>query len=163
AGQARGTPDGAPLVAAVRELRRSRYDVAIDLQGLIKSALLARASGAPRVVGFSSRYARERAARLFYTPAHNPARPGLYHPPATPATSSPSTWASSRFSASRRRRASFRSTRSIQTPPESRVTRPAGDTRCSIRAPRGRTNGGRLSGLRRLRRSFARGTGCVRW
>jgi heptosyltransferase-1 len=71
---------GTSLVAAVRELRRARYDVAIDLQGLIKSALLARSSGAPRVVGFSSRYARERAARLFYTDAYDPGRGGLYDP-----------------------------------------------------------------------------------
>ena len=53
-------PAGTSLLAAIGELRRTRYDVAIDLQGLIKSAVLARASGAPRVVGFSSRYARER-------------------------------------------------------------------------------------------------------
>jgi lipopolysaccharide heptosyltransferase I len=72
--------DGSSLVAAVRELRRGRYDVAIDLQGLIKSALLARSSGAPRVVGFSWRYARERAARLFYTEACDPGRGGLYDP-----------------------------------------------------------------------------------
>ena len=72
--------EGTSLVAAVRELRRSQYDVAIDLQGLIKSALLARSSGAPRVIGFSSRYARERAARLFYTEAHDPGRGGLYDP-----------------------------------------------------------------------------------
>src|SRR6185312_3838549 len=65
---------GASLLAAIRELRRSQYDVAIDLQGLIKSALLARSSGAPRVIGFSSRYSRERAARLFYTEAHDPGR-----------------------------------------------------------------------------------------
>jgi lipopolysaccharide heptosyltransferase I len=71
---------GTSLVAAVRELRRTRYDVAIDLQGLLKSAVLARASGAPRVVGFSSRYARERLARLFYTDAYDPGRGGLYHP-----------------------------------------------------------------------------------
>jgi len=71
---------GTPLVAAVRELRRTRYDVAIDLQGLLKSAALARASGAPKVIGFSSRYARERLARLFYTDAHDPGRGGLYHP-----------------------------------------------------------------------------------
>ena len=63
---------------AIGELRRSRYDVAIDLQGLIKSAVLARMSGAPRVAGFSSRYARERAARLFYTEAFDPGRGGLY-------------------------------------------------------------------------------------
>jgi len=71
---------GASLLAAIRELRRSQYDVAIDLQGLIKSALLARSSGAPRVIGFSSRYSRERAARLFYTEAHDPGRGGLYDP-----------------------------------------------------------------------------------
>lgn len=71
---------GHSLVAAMRELRRGRYDAAIDLQGLIKSALLARSSGARRVVGFASRYARERAARLFYTDAHDPGRGGLYGP-----------------------------------------------------------------------------------
>jgi lipopolysaccharide heptosyltransferase I len=71
---------GTSLLAAIKELRRARYDVAIDLQGLIKSALLARASGAPRVLGFSSRYARERAARLFYSDAYDPGRGGLYDP-----------------------------------------------------------------------------------
>jgi lipopolysaccharide heptosyltransferase I len=73
-----GAVGGSPLVAAVRQLRQSRYDVAIDLQGLIKSALLARSSGAQRVIGFSGSYARERAARLFYTDAHDPGRGGLY-------------------------------------------------------------------------------------
>ena len=67
-------------LGAIGELRRSHYDVAIDLQGLIKSAVLARSSGAPRVLGFSSRYARERAARLFYTEAYDPGRGGLYDP-----------------------------------------------------------------------------------
>src|SRR5689334_19113451 len=38
---------------AVRALRQTTYDVAIDLQGLLKSAVLARASGAARVIGFS--------------------------------------------------------------------------------------------------------------
>ena len=71
---------GSSFLAAVRELRAGRYDVAIDLQGLIKSAILARSSGAGRVVGFSSRYAREATARLFYTDAHDPGRGGLYDP-----------------------------------------------------------------------------------
>jgi len=71
---------GASFLAAVRELRAARYDVAIDLQGLIKSAILARSSGAGCVVGFSSRYAREAAARLFYTDVHDPGRGGLYDP-----------------------------------------------------------------------------------
>ena len=48
-------------------MRRSRYDVALDLQGLMKSAVLARASGASRVVGFSIWHLREKAARPFYS------------------------------------------------------------------------------------------------
>jgi heptosyltransferase I len=71
---------GTSLVSAVRELRRARYDVAIDLQGLMKSALLARSSGAPRVIGFSASYTRESLARLFYTDAYDPGRGGLYDP-----------------------------------------------------------------------------------
>jgi lipopolysaccharide heptosyltransferase I len=67
-----GAEDGAPMLAAIRELRRARYDVALDLQGLLKSAVLARASGAARVVGFSSAYVRERLARLFYTETREP-------------------------------------------------------------------------------------------
>lgn len=70
-----GTASRSPL-SAIRELRRSRYDVAIDMQGLIKSAVLARVSGASRVIGFSSRYAREAPARLFYTEAVDPGRGG---------------------------------------------------------------------------------------
>ncbi|HEY2151497.1 MAG TPA: glycosyltransferase family 9 protein [Vicinamibacterales bacterium] len=64
----------------VRELRKTRYDVAIDLQGLLKSALVARGSGAPRVIGFAAPYARERLASLFYTESYDPGRGGLYHP-----------------------------------------------------------------------------------
>ena len=52
---------------AVRELRTTRYDLAIDLQGLMKSAVLARASGAARVVGFSIWHLREKTARPFYS------------------------------------------------------------------------------------------------
>jgi len=54
-------------LATRAELRANRYDVAIDLQGLIKSAALARLSGATRVVGFDTQALREPAARLFYT------------------------------------------------------------------------------------------------
>jgi heptosyltransferase-1 len=52
---------------ATRQLRVNRYDVAIDLQGLLKSAILARASGASRVIGFSIWHLREKTARPFYT------------------------------------------------------------------------------------------------
>lgn len=55
------------LPAVVRELRRRRYDVALDLQGLIKSAVLARLSGARRVIGFGRGGLREPAAAAFYT------------------------------------------------------------------------------------------------
>lgn len=56
-------------VQAVRELRGAHYDVALDFQGLMKSAVLARASGAPRVLGFSIWHLREKTARPFYTSA----------------------------------------------------------------------------------------------
>jgi lipopolysaccharide heptosyltransferase I len=61
------------LAGAVAELRRSRYDLAFDLQGLLKSAVLARLSGARRVVGFAPAHLRERAAWLFYTETVDPA------------------------------------------------------------------------------------------
>ncbi len=51
----------------VRRERQVRYDVAFDFQGLMKSAVLARASGAARVVGFSIWHLREKGARPFYS------------------------------------------------------------------------------------------------
>jgi lipopolysaccharide heptosyltransferase I len=72
-----------PLLSAVRELRAARYDLALDLQGLIKSALIARSSGAARVVGFTSRYLRERLARVFYTEVYDPGGGGIYAPSET--------------------------------------------------------------------------------
>jgi lipopolysaccharide heptosyltransferase I len=54
---------------AVRQLRQVRYDVALDFQGLLKSAVLARASGAARVIGFSIWHLREKTARPFYSEA----------------------------------------------------------------------------------------------
>jgi lipopolysaccharide heptosyltransferase I len=52
---------------ARRALKARRYDVAADFQGLIKSAALARLSGARRVTGFDRASLREPAAALFYT------------------------------------------------------------------------------------------------
>lgn len=57
--------------AVIGALRRVHYDVAIDLQGLLKSAVLARASGAARIVGFSIWHLREKTARPFYSDAHD--------------------------------------------------------------------------------------------
>jgi heptosyltransferase-1 len=74
-----GARGAASLLAAIRELRRAHYDVVLDLQGLIKSAMLARSTGAPRVIGFGGGYARESLARWFYTEAVNPGRGGMYH------------------------------------------------------------------------------------
>jgi lipopolysaccharide heptosyltransferase I len=61
------TSSAGSLSSAIGELRRTRYDVALDLQGLLKSAVLARLSGAARVIGFPADLLRERAARFFYT------------------------------------------------------------------------------------------------
>jgi lipopolysaccharide heptosyltransferase II len=48
-------------LALVGELRRARYDLAVDLQRIAKSALLARASGASRVLGFDRARSKELA------------------------------------------------------------------------------------------------------
>jgi lipopolysaccharide heptosyltransferase I len=63
-------PTVAGWSAVVQSLRQVAYDVAIDLQGLLKSAVLARASGAARVVGFSIWHLREKTARPFYSDVH---------------------------------------------------------------------------------------------
>ncbi len=47
-----------------REIRKERYDLAIDLQGLLRSGLITIASGAPVRIGFAE--ARE-GSRFFYT------------------------------------------------------------------------------------------------
>jgi lipopolysaccharide heptosyltransferase I len=74
---------GAPLLSTIGRLRRKRYDVAIDLQGLLKSGLMARLSGARRVIGFNGKYARESFARFFYTDVHDPGGAGIYAPSET--------------------------------------------------------------------------------
>jgi heptosyltransferase-1 len=51
-------------LACCRELRARRFDVAVDFQGLLKSAIPAALSRAACVVGFDA--PRERLARLFY-------------------------------------------------------------------------------------------------
>ena len=48
-------------------MRRERYDVALDLQGLIKSAVWARLSGAARIIGFHREHLREVQAAALYT------------------------------------------------------------------------------------------------
>jgi lipopolysaccharide heptosyltransferase I len=52
---------------AISVMRSRGYDVAFDLQGLIKSASAARLSGARRVIGFEKNGLREPVAAWFYT------------------------------------------------------------------------------------------------
>ncbi len=60
------------VLGTVTELRRVGYDAVIDLQGLLKSAVLARLAGGRRTIGFPRRHLRESLARLFYTDAPDP-------------------------------------------------------------------------------------------
>jgi len=55
------------LGALRRMLREARYDSAIDFQGLYKSAVLARMSGAKQRIGFAKSVAKEPGAARFYT------------------------------------------------------------------------------------------------
>jgi heptosyltransferase I len=49
------------------ELRSEHYDLAVDFQGLTKSALIANVARPERIAGFGSRVVRERPAGLFYS------------------------------------------------------------------------------------------------
>ena len=55
-----------------RALRAARYDVALDAQGLLKSALIAHLSRAERIIGFTPPYLREAWVRRFYTEMADP-------------------------------------------------------------------------------------------
>ena len=60
---------------AARYLWNQDYDVALDLQGLIKSAVWARISFANRVIGFDGPNLREPQAAFLYSETVTPARP----------------------------------------------------------------------------------------
>lgn len=68
----RGLVGGRAAWATVRELRRARYDAVIDLQGLLKSAVLARLVSAGRTIGLPRRYLREPMARALYSETPDP-------------------------------------------------------------------------------------------
>jgi heptosyltransferase-1 len=61
----RGTMAG--LRNAWSELRRERFDLAVDFQGLIKSALVAACARPERLYGFDSQCVREAPAAWFYS------------------------------------------------------------------------------------------------
>jgi len=52
-----------------QDLRAERYDIAVDFQGLIKSALVAAASRSERLFGYSRSIVREKIAAWFYSVA----------------------------------------------------------------------------------------------
>ncbi len=62
----------ASLLQTIGRLRSVKYDAVIDLQGLIKSAVLARAAGGARTIGFARGHLREAAAGWFYSRAIDP-------------------------------------------------------------------------------------------
>ncbi|MFT4647434.1 MAG: heptosyltransferase-1 [Glaciecola sp.] len=53
------------LPALRRELRAQKYDLVVDLQRLLKSAVLARLAGAPRVLGYDKARCKEGAWMLY--------------------------------------------------------------------------------------------------
>jgi heptosyltransferase-1 len=53
------------VAASLSDLRAARYEIAIDLQGAVRSSLLARWSGAPVIYGAAQ--PRENLATMFYT------------------------------------------------------------------------------------------------
>lgn len=59
------TPRG--VLDAIRRLRGRRFDLAVDFQGLLQSAIVATAARANRIVGFHRSQAAEPAAALFYS------------------------------------------------------------------------------------------------
>lgn len=55
------------VAEAWRALRRNHFDLAVDFQGLIQSALIASLAHCDRIVGFHQTQVRERLAALFYS------------------------------------------------------------------------------------------------
>jgi heptosyltransferase-1 len=55
------------LGSAWHELRAARFDLAVDFQGLIKSALVATIARPEQIFGFDAAHARESAASWFYS------------------------------------------------------------------------------------------------
>lgn len=57
------------ILATRRLLRRERFELAVDLQGLIQSALVAASAKADKIVGLARSQARESFAAMFYSSA----------------------------------------------------------------------------------------------
>lgn len=57
----------ATTLGTIVALRRNRYDAVVDLQGLLKSAVLARSAGARETIGFAGQQLREPLAGPLYS------------------------------------------------------------------------------------------------
>ncbi len=60
------------ILRSYAELKSFSYDAAIDIQGLLKTGLLAWVSRSEKRVGFSAKFLRESAAAMFYTDRVSP-------------------------------------------------------------------------------------------
>jgi len=63
---------GGDVLPTLKSLRAAHYDAVVDLQGLLKSAVLSRLVGAGRTIGFPRAHLRESLARIFYTDTPDP-------------------------------------------------------------------------------------------
>ncbi len=136
----------------IGELRRTRYDVAIDMQGLLKSAVVARLSGARRVIGFNAAVrARVAGALLLHRGARSGRRRDLRRRRRTRHVVTINLGLLDAARAFRRPRPSS----DIDAPRSAAVidviARAGGRLRCSTRARRGRTSGGRRAAWRNSR------------
>ena len=59
--------DRSAILQSVKRLRKVRYNLVVDCQGLLKSALLARTAHANRVAGYAGSQCREPLASWFYS------------------------------------------------------------------------------------------------
>jgi heptosyltransferase-1 len=59
--------DASGVLASLRELRAATFDFAVDLQGLVKSAVVAAVARPERIFGWDRGQLREAAAGVFYT------------------------------------------------------------------------------------------------
>jgi ADP-heptose:LPS heptosyltransferase len=55
------------ITSQIKELRKFKFDAAIDFQGLLKSGMIAKLSGAKKRWGFARKDLREPASRIFLT------------------------------------------------------------------------------------------------
>ena len=60
------------ILRAVRELRREKYDVVVDVHGVYKSAIVARLARAPRRFGYAAEFLGEAKAEFAYTDIFGP-------------------------------------------------------------------------------------------